>query len=322
MGFIRRSLPGSGWSFRGTRQTPAQGAAGAGSYYHRCTVEATDAEKGVPAARRPDLRRLGRSSSCSARADGCRTSGTGPHDYLAGRPPSGRPALVRRGGAASPAWPSRASGGCCRKAGAVHLFLSHLHLDHTVGLTFLPGLWQETPITIHVPERRSPVSPRRRCWTGWSGRPSTPIAWTTSPCRSRCRGSPGEVEVDGRRVVVRSQQHPGGSLAYRLDDVLAFLTDTVYDPRLRRTSPGACGSWSTKRGSAGRGGPGVASRRVCLSHLRGSGRQGRARRRRAGVAAQSPDASPRTLLPRVDAGPGQGDLPPNVPRADGLSRLF
>ena len=33
-----------------------------------------------------------------------------------------------------------------RERGVVHLFLSHLHLDHTVGLTFLPALWQDTPL--------------------------------------------------------------------------------------------------------------------------------------------------------------------------------
>jgi len=30
----------------------------------------------------------------------------------------------------------------------IHIFLSHLHLDHTVGLTFLPGLWSN-PTVVH-----------------------------------------------------------------------------------------------------------------------------------------------------------------------------
>ena len=32
----------------------------------------------------------------------------------------------------------------------IHLFLSHLHLDHTVGLTFLPALWSNRTV-VHYP---------------------------------------------------------------------------------------------------------------------------------------------------------------------------
>ena len=33
----------------------------------------------------------------------------------------------------------------------IHLFLTHLHFDHLVGLTFLPALWSN-PTLVHVPD--------------------------------------------------------------------------------------------------------------------------------------------------------------------------
>ena len=115
--------------------------------------------------------------------------------------------------------------------GVVHLFLSHLHLDHTVGLTFLPGLWRDTPLTIHVPGEPMTGFPAETVLDRLVGPPFFPHRLDGFPMPvTVTEARPGEVMLEGRRVVVRSQQHAGGSLAYRVDDLFAFLTDTVYDP--------------------------------------------------------------------------------------------
>lgn len=114
--------------------------------------------------------------------------------------------------------------------GSVDILLSHLHLDHTAGLTFLPALWSDIPTTIHVP----PVEV-----TGYGpevlerlvGPPFFPhgFAGFPMPVTIATLGL-GPASVGGLPLVVRSQSHPGGSLGFRLGDRLAFLTDTPYDP--------------------------------------------------------------------------------------------
>ena len=112
----------------------------------------------------------------------------------------------------------------------VHLYLSHLHLDHTVGLTFLPALWQENPLTLHVPGEAITGYPAATVLDGLVGPPFFPHRLSEFPLAVRVEAVlPGEHEVAGVRMAVRAQRHPGGSLAYRLGDAFAFLTDTPYD---------------------------------------------------------------------------------------------
>jgi ribonuclease BN (tRNA processing enzyme) len=117
------------------------------------------------------------------------------------------------------------------KGGApVHLFLSHLHLDHTVGLTFLPGLWQENPVTIHVPGEAVTGYPAATVLDGLVGPPFFPHRLAEFPMAVTVEEVlPGSLSLAGLTVAVRAQRHAGGSLGYRAGDALAFLTDTSYD---------------------------------------------------------------------------------------------
>jgi ribonuclease BN (tRNA processing enzyme) len=119
------------------------------------------------------------------------------------------------------------------ETGTIHLWLSHLHLDHTVGLTFMAALWRNRTV-IHVP--------------GFAANEFGPdvLDRLVSPpfYPRRLREFEAEVSIgfakprDGLRagadsaspLFVREQQHPGGSLGFRIGDALAFLTDTEYDP--------------------------------------------------------------------------------------------
>jgi ribonuclease BN (tRNA processing enzyme) len=114
--------------------------------------------------------------------------------------------------------------------GPIHIFLSHLHLDHVVGLSFVTGIWQGNPTTIHVPAPeltgfpvdvladliRPPFYPRTLS--------DFPMPLTMIAC------APGEQVVCGVPVRVRAQEHPGGSLGFRVGDEFAFVTDAVFQP--------------------------------------------------------------------------------------------
>jgi ribonuclease BN (tRNA processing enzyme) len=111
----------------------------------------------------------------------------------------------------------------------IHIFLTHLHFDHIVGLTFLPALWAN-PTLVQVPsgngEGDGPEALRRIL-----GGPFFPLAFDDLlPDITGCAVQPGEWWVGGLHFTARRQEHPGGSLAYRVGDRFALLTDCAHDP--------------------------------------------------------------------------------------------
>jgi ribonuclease BN (tRNA processing enzyme) len=121
----------------------------------------------------------------------------------------------------------------------VHLLLTHYHLDHTVGLSYLSGVFPQLRVTVHVPEAAvNGVEPP-------DGVPSLirppffPDAWARQKRVSLSTVSTGENDVAGQRVVVRAQSHADVSVAYRVVDHFVLATDTVYDEATAAFATGA-----------------------------------------------------------------------------------
>jgi len=115
------------------------------------------------------------------------------------------------------------------ESGEIHLLLSHLHLDHTVGLSFLPALWSN-PTVIHVPDQQTTGYPPGEVLDRLIGPPFFPHGFAEFPMDLRIEPlTEGEFEIPPLRVRARRQNHPGGSFGFRIGDRLVFLTDTVYD---------------------------------------------------------------------------------------------
>jgi len=107
----------------------------------------------------------------------------------------------------------------------IDLALTHFHLDHVCGLTYLPGL--PVPPTIHAPG----------AWL--YGRSSAELLapLLTAPISPSEIRAPiqelraGEQALGGFTVTARAQPrhwHPTAGL--RVEDALALITDTGYDP--------------------------------------------------------------------------------------------
>lgn len=117
--------------------------------------------------------------------------------------------------------------------GPLEILLSHYHIDHVVGLTYLLAVWPEKPVRLYGPAPPlvdgRPEEALRRLFSP----PIFPLTLETLPNRIEI------VEYDADRPALeffglplrrRRQRHPGGSAGLRFGDLLAYVTDTAADP--------------------------------------------------------------------------------------------
>lgn len=109
------------------------------------------------------------------------------------------------------------------------VLLSHYHLDHVVGLSYLLGLAADRPIRIHAPAPPLTTGGPEGIAQLLSP-PLFPLPVERWPMAVEIAPYTGpEVEIGSLRLTVRRQRHPGGSVGVRLGDALAYVTDTVID---------------------------------------------------------------------------------------------
>ena len=110
---------------------------------------------------------------------------------------------------------------------SLNIILSHYHLDHIVGLSYLPGIWTNRQVTIYAPSvpfvESTPEAALNRL--------------LAPPCFQRLQDFPLAVDVipmtapkfhiGDIQVQIRAQRHPGGSVGIRIDDSVVFMTDTI-----------------------------------------------------------------------------------------------
>lgn len=107
------------------------------------------------------------------------------------------------------------------------IFLTHAHLDHVVGLTFLPGMLRRHPlrrVTVHaLPEKLAAIDRHL-------------FATELFPLKPSYASRPLAAQVplaQGGRLTHFPLAHQGGSLGFRLDwpgHSMAYVTDTTADP--------------------------------------------------------------------------------------------
>lgn len=115
---------------------------------------------------------------------------------------------------------------------AKHLtvLISHFHLDHVAGLTYLPALDDDVTISIYAPGRLLIGTDSRSVLETLVGPP-----YLSATLSSFARGGvndlhEGQNDVAGLPVSVRVQpHHPGGSVAFRVENLFAYCTDTTAD---------------------------------------------------------------------------------------------
>jgi ribonuclease BN (tRNA processing enzyme) len=109
----------------------------------------------------------------------------------------------------------------------LNIILSHYHLDHVVGLSYLPGTWMRGVVRIYAPGQpfveaepdealgrllQPPLFPRR-----FRDFP-TPVE--VLPIKSE------SLQIGNLSIQFHGQNHPGGSVGIRIGDGIAYVTDT------------------------------------------------------------------------------------------------
>lgn len=122
----------------------------------------------------------------------------------------------------------------------VHLFLSHYHLDHVAGLVYLPAMFKGKTVHLHAPDAAITGNDPLEVITSLVRKPFNPTPLSEMPTEVRVEAiSEGEHRIAGSMVRVRKQIHPDPSVAYRVDDLLVFATDTVMDQKTAEFALGA-----------------------------------------------------------------------------------
>jgi phosphoribosyl 1,2-cyclic phosphodiesterase len=124
----------------------------------------------------------------------------------------------------------------------VHILLTHLHLDHIMGLLFFAPLFDpEASVTVWGP--RGAFRDLRRRLSRYLSTPLSPIEMRELPAQVAYREVPSEAwELCGARVQAGLVSHRGTTLGYRIDEngnSLCYLPD--HEPALgadlRRSPP-------------------------------------------------------------------------------------
>ncbi len=111
------------------------------------------------------------------------------------------------------------------------IVFSHYHLDHTIGMSYLPAVWPWGRVRVYGPARplvsSDPVSALEKLF----GPPLFPATVDKLPVPVEIRSLTGtELALGEFELVFWRQPHPGGSIGVRIGAEIAYMTDTSAEP--------------------------------------------------------------------------------------------
>ena len=121
---------------------------------------------------------------------------------------------------------------------SIHVLLSHFHLDHVVGLSYLSALPGDRPVHIAGPGSWLYGTSTRDILADFIRPPYQPYRLADKGFHIEELG-PTIADIDGLGIHVRAQfLHSAPSVGFRLGDSLAYLTDTAFDQESQEFASG------------------------------------------------------------------------------------
>jgi ribonuclease BN (tRNA processing enzyme) len=141
----------------------------------------------------------------------------------------------------------RAVDGKTAELARVDVLLTHLHMDHILGLGFFRPLYQPG-LEVHLWGPPSATQSLHTRLTRYLSPPLFPVRLRDLPCRLELHDAPrGPFELPGLEVTADLVCHPGPTLGYRLEDdrggVLAYISD--HEPALGNGSLDGTPEWTS-----------------------------------------------------------------------------
>jgi ribonuclease BN (tRNA processing enzyme) len=116
-----------------------------------------------------------------------------------------------------------------RGIGSIDVLLSHFHLDHVIGLSYLSRLSQSHPVTIHGPGAWLYEASTASILDSLLSPPFQPRSLKESGMQV-AELRPSGLSIGNSIVTARHQTlHTSASAAFRVDDALAYCSDTGFD---------------------------------------------------------------------------------------------
>ncbi|MEW6425947.1 MAG: MBL fold metallo-hydrolase [Bacillota bacterium] len=112
------------------------------------------------------------------------------------------------------------------------VILSHFHLDHMVGLSFLTGVLPDRDVTVYAPGPPLVQAAPTEALAGLLNPPLYSLKLDVLPLQ--IRSITKDFRINNIEIRVRAQKHPGGSIGIRIGNFVAYITDTIAD---RETIP-------------------------------------------------------------------------------------
>ena len=111
----------------------------------------------------------------------------------------------------------------------INVMLSHYHLDHLIGLTWLARM-ADAPLRIYAPTKPWVEADAEEALRTITNQPYFGLSLNEYPHGVEIIPITEKRITVGRTVIhVIPQDHPGGSLGFRIDDKFAYITDTDPD---------------------------------------------------------------------------------------------